>query len=364
MRTMLAVAGTLAATLAPTVAHAEPTPYQLEVGPSVAMIARAATSDGSGVTYEAGLGLGALFRITFLPWLRGSVRYMQSHHGVSYTPGALGVPGTLSSGSLAIDWLSVAVHPTWSPTSRAHLWGTLGAGWSHAVMRQLDVSGGAHVRGRSGLFADVPLGLGGGYDVLRWLTASIDLAWAPTFGVGGDLFSADIYYDAAGKAANVAAFPAPRSSIYAIANLAFALLRARSRDRPGTFNSATRSSNAACCFQSAPGSRSANFAKNSFWSFASSTHAFGSMSRSWGTFSGEMSSPRRSIASGVGMCPIAVFFAAALPRMRSTIHESTRTFSPNPGQRNFPSVPVRNQFTWKIFGGLVSLAPTASQCAK
>ncbi len=36
---------------------------------------------------------------------------------------------------------------------------------------------------------------------------------------------------------------------------------------------------------------------------------------------------------------------------RSTIHFSTRMFSPKPGQRNLPSLPFRNQFTWKILGG-------------
>jgi hypothetical protein len=33
---------------------------------------------------------------------------------------------------------------------------------------------------------------------------------------------------------------------------------------------------------------------------------------------------------------------------RSMIHLSTRMFSPKPGQRNFPSAPLRNQFTLKI----------------
>jgi hypothetical protein len=44
----------------------------------------------------------------------------------------------------------------------------------------------------------------------------------------------------------------------------------------------------------------------------------------------------------------------ALPSMRSTIHLSTRMFSPNPGQTNLPASSVRNQFTVPTFG---SFAP-------
>ena len=41
---------------------------------------------------------------------------------------------------------------------------------------------------------------------------------------------------------------------------------------------------------------------------------------------------------------------AARPCTRSTIHFSTRMFSPKPGHRNLPSASLRNQFTWKIRG--------------
>ena len=40
-----------------------------------------------------------------------------------------------------------------------------------------------------------------------------------------------------------------------------------------------------------------------------------------------------------------VSWAAALPRTRSTIHFSTRMFSPKPGQRKRPLSSRRNQFT-------------------
>ena len=49
--------------------------------------------------------------------------------------------------------------------------------------------------------------------------------------------------------------------------------------------------------------------------------------------------------SGVGTWPIGVSTASAWPSMRSTIHLSTRLFSPKPGHRKPPSSSRRNQLT-------------------
>ncbi len=78
----------------------------------------------------------------------------------------------------------------------------------------------------------------------------------------------------------------------------------------------------------------------------------------------EMSRPSSVSASGVGTQPMGVSAAFPLPSTRSRIHFSTRTFSPKPGHRNFPSAPLRNQFTWKIFGGCGIRRPISSQWPK
>jgi len=75
------------------------------------------------------------------------------------------------------------------------------------------------------------------------------------------------------------------------------------------------------------------------------------------------------IESGVGTKPIGVSFAflrfgeesSSLRSDLSMIHWRTLRFSPNPGQRNFPSSSVRNQFTWKIFGAFGIFCPISSQ---
>jgi hypothetical protein len=62
--------------------------------------------------------------------------------------------------------------------------------------------------------------------------------------------------------------------------------------------------------------------------------------------------------------PIALSRESMLPSTRPTIHSSTRMFSPNPGHRNRPSAPLRNQLTWKIFGRSAPGLSNDSQCAK
>ena len=52
-----------------------------------------------------------------------------------------------------------------------------------------------------------------------------------------------------------------------------------------------------------------------------------------------------------GIYPIGVFSAIpSSPFTRLIIQSSTRMLSPNPGQRNFPSLSTLNQLTWKILG--------------
>mmetsp|Transcript_13035 Transcript_13035/g.23443 ORF Transcript_13035/g.23443 Transcript_13035/m.23443 type:complete len:234 (+) Transcript_13035:1119-1820(+) len=61
--------------------------------------------------------------------------------------------------------------------------------------------------------------------------------------------------------------------------------------------------------------------------------------------SGLTSIPATSRASLVGRYPIGVGRALPTPSTRSVIHFSTREFSPNPGQMNWPFESWRNQFT-------------------
>ena len=64
--------------------------------------------------------------------------------------------------------------------------------------------------------------------------------------------------------------------------------------------------------------------------------------------------------------PLLAVFASAMPSQRRKIHSMTRALSPNPGQRNDPSSPRRNQFTENSRGRFsgATRSPMSSQWAK
>src|SRR5690242_7820821 len=97
--------------------------------------------------------------------------------------------------------------------------------------------------------------------------------------------------------------------------------------------------------QSTPGSFSPNVVNHWATWGSSSFHSSVSTRSASATSSALVSSPVRSSAPGAGTCPIGVSIAEPVPSRRSTTHLSTREFSPNPGHRNRPSSPRRNQFT-------------------
>ncbi|SKS13309.1 Uncharacterised protein [Mycobacteroides abscessus subsp. abscessus] len=81
------------------------------------------------------------------------------------------------------------------------------------------------------------------------------------------------------------------------------------------------------------------------------------------TSAASTSRPDRSRSSTPGTVPIGVDTPLARCSIRSTIHLSTRLFSPKPGHRKRPSSPRRNQLTKNTLGSFDSSAclPTLIQ---
>lgn len=204
-------------------AAAETLPYQLEIGPSVGYVAR--TADSGGPTYAPGVSEGLVMRASLVSWLRVSGRYLLAYHGVTIPPGSLGLAGAkYDHDNARVETLGGYLHPTLSPLPRTHFWGTVGIGWSVMEMPavQVDPPKGPHLRPRRGVFQEVPLGVGGAFDVVpRWLTVSLDLLYAPPFSISGDLWDTDVYYDGAGR--DVGGFPKPKMSTYALFAVCLAL---------------------------------------------------------------------------------------------------------------------------------------------
>lgn len=204
-----------------------PRSYQLEFGPSLAFVARQAPSSNSSVHYDATLAPGLDIRISLLPWLRTSARYLRALHDVTFAPGALATSArALSSEAVHMTTLDLTLHPVVDVSPRLHLMGTAGVGWASVVARPvaLDPPSGPTLRLRKGVFLESLVGLGLVVDLVpSWVTLSYEAIYAPTFGASGDVFATDPFVDASGQHATVGPFPAPRASYYHRATLALSL---------------------------------------------------------------------------------------------------------------------------------------------
>src|SRR5450759_489201 len=93
------------------------------------------------------------------------------------------------------------------------------------------------------------------------------------------------------------------------------------------------------------GSLSFSLANSSSCSFSSRSQAARSMLVTLAYLSAPNSSPCQCKSSNSDIQPSGVSMAWACPWQRPTIQLSTRMFSPNPGQTNFPFASLRNQLT-------------------
>src|ERR1017187_6824920 len=118
-------------------------------------------------------------------------------------------------------------------------------------------------------------------------------------------------------------------------------------------------------FNNRSGTTPPSDSKNLAWSSTSFFHSSGLTARSSSRFLREkFFISAISTSSFRGTWPMGDSLAPPEFSQRSMIHLSTRMLSPKPGQRNFPSELLRNQFTLKMSGGLVRRFPISSQWRK
>src|ERR1700704_992558 len=129
----------------------------------------------------------------------------------------------------------------------------------------------------------------------------------------------------------------------------------QARDRPSVSRRAA----------SSRGKRLPSICSNSSCSFNSRFHSPPSTELTRLNFSlPKFSRPFQSKSWKSGTLPMGVSTALPLPWQRSTIHFSTRMFSPYPGQMNFPFASVRNQLMQKMRGRCATERPSLSQWLK
>ncbi len=204
------------------------------LAPDVGIVARPAVSNDAGISYSPGFATGAHAQLLAAPWMRVSLYFLQARQGVSAPRGAF-VPGADTDlGSIGTYVIGARLQPTWSPKPRLHLWASVGAGWGklQASAAQLcpvascspDAPPGYRLDGREGVFVELPLGLGGEFEILaRRLGVGVDVAWAPLTSQGGALHEPIQAVDAAGKLVRAAAMPELASSLTAVVSLTLQL---------------------------------------------------------------------------------------------------------------------------------------------
>jgi hypothetical protein len=201
---------------------------QIALGPDVGFVARPAKgSSTSGASYGAGLAWGLHGQILAARWLRVSAFYLHASQPVTLDPGALGVTSNVSGGGdLRSYLLGARLQPTWNPTSRVHVWASVGAAWGRLAIGEMQVEAPSRytLPAREGVMVEVPLGVGGMVDVVpRWLGVGLDATWGPTMSQSGDVFSSTRGVDGNGRVQVAGGLPTIASSTTVLASISLEL---------------------------------------------------------------------------------------------------------------------------------------------
>jgi hypothetical protein len=121
-------------------------------------------------------------------YLRFTGYLVERDNALDLTPGALGVPGTISPSSVHVYTFGVRVSPTLPLGPRARLWLTAGAGWGYMGYGRMTVDETSTcdtamtcvtLPARSATVFEIPVGMGGAIEIIpRWLSAHAEVTGA------------------------------------------------------------------------------------------------------------------------------------------------------------------------------------------
>lgn len=222
---LAAAAASVIGLLSPETALAQRSPQgQVQIGPDFGLIERPARANDASIAYEPGIAYGAHAQILTAPWLRFSVYYLRAQQPLTVPDGSLRAGTTVEGGKhLSSYVLGARVQPTLNLGSRLHLWANAGAGWGKVSVPALDLedaSGSMRVAERDGVLVEIPLGLGGSFDIIeRWLAISVDATYAFALQQSGDVYRAAQVIDAKGAMTQVGPMPKLDSAMTATISL-------------------------------------------------------------------------------------------------------------------------------------------------
>ncbi|PIE06250.1 MAG: hypothetical protein CSA75_00500, partial [Sorangium cellulosum] len=165
-----------------------------------------------GIGYGPALQWGVQARAFVKPWLNFAIYYLRASHTLALPPSAAGINDTDSSiGDVLTYSLGARLEPSFPVTSNFRTWLSIGVGWGRLNLEKVLVTErerSYHVRDRSGVFVEVPIGLGASYQVLpNWLAIQIEADVAHLSKQSGNLYDPTPYVDSNGNRGFVGPMP-------------------------------------------------------------------------------------------------------------------------------------------------------------
>lgn len=197
---------------------AAPLPWErhLEIGPDIAVVALPASTNaeakGTSARFYPALGFALHLNIELMRHLRFTAYVVDSRHGMSLPPGALGPPGEITDAAVHTFRFGTRFSPTLPLTERARLWATAGVGWGRLEFSRMTVAEAGHdpftIRERAVAVVELPLGVGASFEVVpRWLSVQLELTYAFELGQYGTGQEGAQAIDAAGKKRSIGSLP-------------------------------------------------------------------------------------------------------------------------------------------------------------
>ena len=170
----------------------------LEIGVAATTISRPAADtlafgEPARTTYSPTLGLNFSLRFPIFRYLQVGINVIGAQHHIDFSRGALGVNGTIQSGSLTTIWFDAKVMPTLPIGDRVRLFGVAGVGWGRFEFPQMTAQEPGRmpfiIKGRGSSFVTFPLGFGSSIDIIKnWLAVDFELNWSPNIHKDGTSF--------------------------------------------------------------------------------------------------------------------------------------------------------------------------------
>ena len=169
---------------------------EISVGPTV--ISRPAADTiafgaPARTTYSPTVGFYFALRYPIFKYLSVGAFLDGGLHHIDFSPGALGINGTIKSDSLTTIWFGAKAYPMLPVGKIFRFYGVAGVGWGRFEFPQMTAQEPGRdpftIKGRGSSFVTFPLGFGTSIEVLKnWLAVDMELDWSPNIHKDGTSF--------------------------------------------------------------------------------------------------------------------------------------------------------------------------------